>query len=500
MCPAPTLQGDSKMKPKFDIQQAVFTYFIGDEITLEGFIKVPVFQGMYYLYYTPKTQIKFCSDDENEIGIIGFCVDAHGELSEDEIANYLLQSCSYGIEGIYQMTNRLAGRYVICCSCSGQHFIIGDATGTLPVCYTASGEKMCISSLEALIASVCSYSPDPDYLEIRNSSDYSQPMPYDLTVYREIKVLLPNHYYRLNQRIAVRCSLPMAIEQTDEDVISDSDAMIRNITQAYTKQYQLICPLTSGYDSRVVFAYLKQAVPDIRTFVFRHPGFTDKTDDLWVPETICTACGIPHDAVCDETADVAFIEQISNYAGDYICKNTVHLAVTYLTHFSGYALINGDIIDQVGKSLIGNSLSTIWGSPSFFQCKLHNHSTKIKQVLAEHLEDMSSDCKLYRYDLFAMENRCGRWASQGGNIYALCGIVLLNIFNCRELICKWVSVPRKKRVQHIIHEGLLKKTEPMLLSFPFNPSGKYEYLKKNPISFLLATYAKYIQQNWRKGL
>src|SRR5690606_40886783 len=48
------------------------------------------------------------------------------------------------------------------------------------------------------------------------------------------------------------------------------------------------------------------------------------------------------------------------------------------------------------------------------------------------------------YDLFAIENRLGRWASQGNMIYSAAGIVNLNIFNCREIIESWMQIPRRK--------------------------------------------------------
>jgi hypothetical protein len=89
-----------------------------------------------------------------------------------------------------------------------------------------------------------------------------------------------------------------------------------------------------------------------------------------------------------------------------------------------------------------------------------------------------------------LENRCGRWGSQWGMIYSVCGIKSLNMFNCRELILQWIALPRKLRTQKIIHKAVFSATDKRLLTIPFNPDEKYAVLKSNWILFYLATYLK----------
>src|SRR5690606_12611648 len=101
------------------------------------------------------------------------------------------------------------------------------------------------------------------------------------------------------------------------------------------------------------------------------------------------------------------------------------------------------------------------------------------------------------YDLFAIENRLGRWASQGNMIYSAAGIVNLNIFNCRAIIESWMQIPRRKRKKYFIHNYFFNAIAPDLLQFPFNPDDKTSWIKDYAPLFLIGTYAKYLAAKLR---
>lgn len=84
-----------------------------------------------------------------------------------------------------------------------------------------------------------------------------------------------------------------------------------------------------------------------------------------------------------------------------------------------------------------------------------------------------------------------RWATLYSMMYSLCGVPSLNIFNCGELIDNWVTIPRKKRADYYIYTELMKNMDEQLLHYPVNPGDRFEWMKKNDVLFLSATYLKY---------
>lgn len=273
--------------------------------------------------------------------------------------------------------------------------------------------------------------------------------------------------------------------------MTQSNTMIRNIVREYSKYYQLVCPLTSGYDSRVVFSFLKDFDPRVQCYTFMHKHFTEQTGDIIVPGNICKHYKQPYTIIKDLEAPKIEETKVSVLAGEFQHKGTINLAYTYNSVFMDKALVNGDIIDQIGKSLLGNAVPNILATPSYFQCKLHNYERKTRGILKKQVEEIKkcSD-RAYIYDLFAMENRCGRWATQSSTVYNICGITSLNIFNCRDLLLKWISVPRKIRTRKWLHKELLQINDKQLLTFPFNPTEKFGFMKNNWVLFYISTYVK----------
>lgn len=498
------MNGAGTAERTFCFDDAVFTYAVSEDAFPLFQRHLPIFGGALTLHYTAGTDVLCCKDGGFEAVVLGVCVDTHGELRREDIPAWLLQSAGEGIETVYRRSARFAGKYVIFFLCAGGRYLFGDATSSIQINYAVEEGPLCAASTDHLLANHCGYAVSEYSRKIREGSDASQALPGDLTMYDQVKALLPNHYLDVASRKAVR--VPM--EEPSPDFRGSIDAvarrsvfLIRNTVNGYRQRYELVCPLTAGYDSRVVFAFLKEAVPDLTCYTFRHPGFTESTDDIRIPAQICREYHQQHQVIPDVSASDAYFSALTAFAGPYHSRYTADLACTYLSGFQGKALINGDIIDQVGKSLIGNALSPRYGTAAYFQCKLHNFEKQTRQEIEQWIADARSvEPAEHLYDLFAIENRCGRWAAQGGTLYALASIPSLNLFNSRELISLWMSLDRECRMQKQIHHELFRQTDPELLQIPFNPSSMSDRIKSFPMLFLVSTYVKFWLQGLRRRL
>lgn len=487
--------------PAFDLDSAVFTYMIAPR-PLERFSRhTPVLGGALTVSHTSKTEVRSARKGEREIAVIGLCVDAHGEAERDDIPGLILAQPLQDIRSVYRFCDRFAGNYVILYQNGSDCYVLCDATASMQVNYSFLDGSPCLSSVDRLIAGYLGLKLSPYSLKIRRGGiDLSQALPNDITMFDGVKVLLPNHYLDLSQRQAVRvpaAPTAAAYAADAEETARISAVLIRQIVREYGKYYDMVCPLTAGYDSRVVLSFLRNAQEDVNCYTFRHPGFSEKTADLQVPEQICRDLGVPYCVIKDLTPPEEYVRNVCEVIGRYHSAETIGMAYTYNTKFLGKALINGDIIGQCGKSSKGKDIPSSFANAMFFLSKIHNKERLALQEMKKYISEVRAAGEgAYIFDLFATEIMNGRWSGQGHTIYSICSLNSLNIFNCRELILRWMEVPRNLRMTGFLHRSFLKENSPELLEYPFNPGGRYAFLKKSWLTYYLGSHAKLLL--WEK--
>lgn len=413
----------------------------------------------------------------------------------ENLADKIL-SCGCDISAVIAFEKQLGGKYLILYREQEQYHILGDATCSIPVFYNTDGEFACTSNCRYLVNQY-GYLPDRELQQIRNSGEISQAMPFDITQYREVKQLLPNHTLYVNQRMAVRfvnAERPQPI-LTAEKAAEITAPMIEKLSGFYKSQFPVYCPITSGRDSRVVLAYLSGGDTPVQCYTIRHPEHRDDSQDIVIPKQLCQENGLPYAQIRDVTISEDCKVEMDDLLGEnQYSFRTLQIAETIKEHYGDGAVINGDIIGQVGKCSLHRDIPLCFATPSYFRCKLHNYSTGAKKELKCWLSDIqSSEECVNEFDLFSIENRMGRWAGQENLIYNSIGQVYLNIFNSRSVIYTWSAVSRTERKQSRIHISLINNRMPSLLTVPFELDRNVivRLSKANGLTYLLASYAKY---------
>ena len=478
----------------FVFEDAVFSYFLSKDknVLFEKHLEFPFHHLI--LSYSKNTDVIVKQCNGEAIFIIGFCVDSQGEVSREDIPDFLLENGDGKIDSILHLSERLAGKYVIIYANAKSVYLFGDSICSLPIYYDLNGS--CVSCYDTLIAKFSGYEVSKRALDVRLNSDFFQPLPYDMTLYDEIKCLLPNHYLDLINKKVFRFAPKSLPKKTDEreidEIINHTVHLIENIVDEYLKYYEVVCPLSGGLDSRFVLAFLKKRASEISTFTFKHKDMTEETADLYIPKLITSQLGIKHFVLDDITAPGEYVRGVESIMGEYISPKLLNMAYTYNSTFKGKAVTYGDIIGQVGKSSMGGALSTFFASTSFFVAKQHNYSRYAREETRRFIEEVkASGLYDYIYDLFAIENRCGRWVAQREQAFSVCSITSLNIVNCRKIIEMWMQIPRSLRNKRVIHRYVFSKLAPELLSIPINPDSKFTWIYQNSLAFLMATYFKY---------
>lgn len=481
------------------MMQCVFSYFLAED-TIENErvlsdLSVEKKFGKYSIRIDERTPYAFASKEKIECAVFGLAVNVLSGMAGDVLVQKIVENCE-NIQDFVEYERQLGGKYLLLFKIDEQYYMQGDATCSLPVFYNTEGTFVSSSNYQYIVNEK-KYSTDSDYAKIRASGDVSQAMPYDITPYRQIKQLIPNHYLDINQQKAVRFvnstkkQKTISIDEATERVLP----MIQNLLAFYQQQYKIYCPITSGRDSRVVLSFLMENGNAFSCYTIKHPEHNEHTQDITVPIMLCKQEKIEHRLIEDITVLDGLKNELDGLLGkENYSLRTLRIAQTIKTYFGDGAIINGDIIGQVGKCSLHRDIPSIFATPSYFRCKLHNYSKDSKKQLRCWLKEIKiSGEKVNTFDLFSIENRLGRWAGQEALIYNTIGQVYLNIFNSRSIIYIWSEVDRGQRKKAMIHTDLIKKTHSTLLGVTFESDDGVliKISKTTGMAYLISSYLKF---------
>ena len=452
--------------------------------------------GDFYLLTDEKTPLHYLKKENRELIIFGYAVDVISGQRENLAETVLAETKDF--IGVVDYEKRFGGKYIILYAENGKCYCLGDATCSVPAFYTTGLKNTACCSNPQLLIDIFGLQKDPVLQKIRESGNLNQAMPYDVTPYKEIKQLIPNHYVNLSEQTAYR----FVNSFVKQSVVSPQKAaeitapMIENITKMYLDNFEVYCPLTSGRDSRVVYAFLnKLSEKKVNSYTIWHDRFEKDNQDWTVPIDLVKICKGNHRQLYKADITPETKKAMDDIVGvDGYPQDAFTLSVTVKKNFPDCATIEGDIIGQVGKCSLHRDVPSVLATPRYFRCKLHNYSDESRVLLKKWLKEIkASGEKVNSFDLFSVENRLGVWASHTHLVRNTMGMPFVNVFNSRSIIYTWTAVDRAERMKSLIHIELIKIIKPELLEVPFEreKSGLKNAARSNKFAFYFASFAKY---------
>ncbi len=382
---------------------------------------------------------------------------------------------------MYKLCDRLSGKYIIFAQIKGKYYLWGDASCFLPVNYTFS-DGFSASCFDKLVADFCGYEVSPVSKEIKYSGELFNQMPYNTTMYDEIKALVSNQYLDIEAKKYVRIKLDVKQNSSQEhinSVLKDTLILAQNTAKEFSKYYDFACPLTAGYDSRMMFAVLESIGKVKYTYTMNHKNFDENTPDIAIPKKITADKGVTHIIQDDIPAPQEIKEFIESVAGEWTTHLTIDNANTTKTIVKDDVMCSGQIIDQIGKHSTAKAIPDFAVSGWYAQMKFVNKSRYYRTETKKQIKEWKKEKETYIGDLLGWESRICRWATLNEMIYSLVGLNTLNFLNCREIFLKYISLPIKFRENKGIHKYYLKQIDDSLLSYRFNKPVNIPWYKKN---------------------
>lgn len=451
--------------------------------------------GDWYIHYN-NVPI-YCNDKGKQaLAIIGdFFHIQSPELTGSDIVKELLDLQSFN--AILDYSKYLLGRFVIFYFGSDHSVkIIPDPTATIPICYTSQAGEIVVSSSTHLLREKFGFSLSKTSLKIKNGAANQQPLPYNLTMFDEVKQVIPNHYFDSNTAHMERF-YPVALpnSQTLDYAVDQTIKVIDNVLPFIVSKKKLSLPLTAGIDSRTVLAFLKKYIDQIPSYTFYSPG---DTADLETAQNIAKEMNFRHKALKRKSLnnqEISFFkDKLDGNHNIRILNNGYTLNETA---FKDRSFLAGDVI-PLAKSNFGKNLPEKLATSSYLVTKTHNYTRENKKYIKNWLQDVREQNYISIFDLFFWEYRFGRWLPNNADNYDIWSDPFY-LFNNRYLIELWLSVPREQRTKYSFHEEIIEKKWPELLEIPVNPGKKYKNkIFSNQYLFYLGSFGKYYLERLRR--
>ena len=252
-----------------------------------------------------------------------------GVHDENQILQGLLKE--YNANGIsnpqcdfWKGINELTGVFTIILVDKDDIYVIGDASGMQTTFYLTEGSasKVFISSHTNLIGDLLSLSWDPfieELVHYRFFKLLGNALPGNLTQFREVKRLIPNHYLKISKDNTeiIRFYWPVKQNKTEEQIADEvAELLHRNMELISRKWKHPAISMTGGCDSKTTLACTNGLYD--RFLYFSYISSESEKVDAVAAEKICHELGLNHKTYLiaendSELADAEPVREILNW-------------------------------------------------------------------------------------------------------------------------------------------------------------------------------------------
>lgn len=354
---------------------------------------------------------------KGQVCVIGYAVDvANPENTVEQMCMSLLDNCSSMDIGP-QCSEEWCGRWIVIVEINGTVYCWGDACGLKQLFYDSVFDT--IASQARYIAACKGYKEDKEakeYLQAAEEFDKEYSWPVDVSLYSEVKRLLPNHVINMSAKSVSRNDLRIPVRNKIDIPKQCADAL-KNAMCAVSRENKLAVTLTGGWDSRIVLSASKDLNRNYDVVTLRYDWMREDNEDITTAKAVCDALGIEHTVLdCSDVDDEFrkhYVEHSEN-AHEY----WIQMAYAIKKYNYGDWLWVKGSCNEILRVSAGNLYN--WQVAPGVLCKLFRiKKTEFAlKALSDWLNDAREFCKrnnLKLLDLFYWEHRMGSWMAECAN-------------------------------------------------------------------------------------
>lgn len=428
-----------------------------------------------FLWLSTKASAGKAVHGDVEVVVIGEYVDVTRKMGDKEVSHELAR---LGVEAFEKAIEDLCGVYVIFRSDGGDVRVYGDAMHMMSVYYGVEDKKGIVASCEALIVDNPSKVSDKANKVLSGAYEGGLYLAGDMTMYDNVKALLPNHYLDVVHGVAKRYfpreNLQIAKGNEEIDgIIDETIQYVENSIKGFSTKMSFASPLTPGADSRVNCAFINKLIPqsDVLYYVIHNNEIKYPPENEELVRRVSSEFGFNkfHFYPEVECFSENFVNKVKNAFGP--TRMWLRKIWAYHPDIAGRTIVSGSMIGHILGGTLGRNMPKFLTGLWFIKIAQRNTSHEGGQETRKwYLDAQEATQKGYSIlDLWSWEIRCGRWNANTvsrDNIYGIRGV---NFYNSHRIIEAWCRIPRRIRIRKIIHKRILEKIAPSVATTPFNP-------------------------------
>lgn len=427
------------------------------------------------IWHTETAKVQVARTDNVEVAIIGECVDVREGHDANKIAEGLSMIDCPAFE---KEIENLCGGYVIFRRDRDDIRVYGDAIHMMSVYYGVNRYAGVVASCEALIVDDPSEISPVSAKVLSGAYETGLYLAGDMTMYDDVKALLPNHYLSLSEGRSIRYfpreELKLAKTEAEVDEIVDNTIkMVERCIRQLAKRMEFASPLTPGGDSRLNCAFINNQIPqeDVLYYVIQTKEMESIRDNTCLVEKLA------REFKFDE---FHFYPEAEAVSGDRVADLRRILGPirewrrkiwAYHPDVGSRTIASGALIGHVLGGKLAMNLPEWLAGVWFLKVAQRNVSRIAGKEVGRWYDDVKSAIRMgySKFDMWYWEIRCGRWNANTISRDDLIGIRDINFYNAHRIINEWCRIPRHLRVRKLIHKRLLKKLYPSVADIEFNP-------------------------------
>lgn len=268
----------------------------------------------YKLYTHPDLNIVDISLDagEKRAVLLGFLIDPnHISYTDYDILKDMLEK-SNSFEDFQKNSLSLSGRWILIFLTDDEKKIFSDPATSRHI-YYSTGDELMLASNSNTINYYINYpkNSDPEYQEYISSKFYNineGEWYSDVTGYENIYKLLPNHYYDLENKKSQKFWIDIDYINYNQAIDRSIEILVNSFKAVDKRDYYKILALTSGFDSRVIYAASSYTDIDCKYFLSTMNILKSEHPDLVIAEKILN----------DDNKELIILDDLEELTDDFL--------------------------------------------------------------------------------------------------------------------------------------------------------------------------------------
>jgi len=454
----------------------------------------------YMLYAHPDLVQSEYSEGNKRLILLGDLYDPENyEFNNMNILARLIKNNS--ITELIESSFKYAGRFALFFIYSNSIYVFHDSNAARRVYYTTKNNAGWCGSMPSVLAKFAGLAKTTDkiVLDYYNSNSFTENSNadiYNTTIYKDIEQLTANFYFDFQQYKAIRYWPNKPIKQSSlTEGVEIGSKLLQGILKSANFRYDLMLPVTAGFDSRLLLSATKDISSDLFYYIIKHSSTSNSYHDIKIPSKLFAKINLNFNIIeYPKEVDPEF-KKLYFLNDEFAIENDISVIYNVF-----YKRFSDKINLPANFSTVARNFNTTFKNKITAELlsEMNNlNNEHVLNVYRNWILEITDVVNKYGYsilDLFEWEEGSGNSITKTQTNKDISQEEFIP-FNCRNLMITYLSVPKKYRniYTNIYYKAMIKYMWPELLSVPFNPHlWKHYYATKLKLYWIL----RWVKKGW----